>query len=203
MNASLDAAGRDLLFRNARTHRVWLQRPVNDATLREMYALLKWGPTSVNMCPMRVLFLRSVEAKERLRPALAAGNVQKTMAAPVTAVIAYDLNFADRLPELFPNNLKASEAFIVPGAKETNARRNGTLQAAYLILAARAVGLDCGPMTGFNADLVNREFLSAYVELFPGGDLRADILCNLGYGDRSQLHPRNPRLGFDEACALL
>jgi 3-hydroxypropanoate dehydrogenase len=203
MNSVLDETGRDLLFRAARSHKAWLDKPVLDSTLRELYDLLKWGPTSANTCPMRVLFLRSVASKERLRPALAAGNVQKTMTAPVTAVIAYDRNFASKLPQLFPHDPRAGEAFVTSKARETTATRNGTLQAGYLILAARAVGLHCGPMTGFNADMVDREFFGAQQSLFPGGDLRSDILCNLGYGDPSRLFPRDPRLGFDQACVLL
>jgi len=203
MNSVLEETGRDLLFRAARSHKAWLDKPVDDSTLREMYDLLKWGPTSANTCPMRVLFLRTGAAKERLRPALTAGNVQKTMTAPVTAVIAYDRNFASNLPQLFPHDPRAGEAFVSSQARETTATRNGTLQAAYLVLAARAVGLDCGPMTGFNADMVDREFFGAQQTLFPGGDLRSDILCNLGYGDRSRLHPRYPRLSFDRACVLL
>src|SRR4051794_29276392 len=129
MNAALDETGRDLMFRSARTHKAWLEKPVSDSTLRELYDLLKWGPTSANTCPMRVLFLRTGAAKERLRPALQVGNVQKTMTAPVTAVIAYDRNFPDKLPQLFPRNPKASEAFVSRQIRETTATRNGTLQA--------------------------------------------------------------------------
>jgi len=199
----LTESGRDLIFRNARTHKYWLDVPVSDATLRELYDLMKWGPTSANMSPIRIVFLRTREAKERLRPTLSPGNVDKTMTAPVTAILAYDYNFALKLPKLFPHNLKVSESFRTAETIAANADRNGALQAGYLILAARAVGLDCGPMTGFNAVKVNEEFFPAGQSLLPGSDLRADILCNLGYGDRTRLSPRNPRLEFDEACVLL
>lgn len=203
MTKILDDAGRDLLFREARTHNFWQDRPVSDVTLRDLYDLLKWGPTSANMCPMRVVFLRTREAKERLRPALSAGNLDKTMSAPVTAIIAYDQNFAEKLPMLFPHRPNARDAYRDADVAAINARRNGTLQAAYLILAARAVGLDCGPMTGFDATKVDAEFFPLGQTLLPGGKLRSDILCNLGYGDHSKLFPRNPRLSFDEACVLL
>lgn len=203
MTSTLDQHGRDLLFCKARTHKAWLDTRVSDQTLRELYELLRWGPTSANTCPMRVVFLRTAKAKERLRPALAPGNVQKTMTAPVTAIIAYDLNFAEKLSKLFPHNSRVKDSFQTPESVEITARRNGTLQAAYLILAARAVGLDCGPMTGFNAALVDTEFFGPDQTLLPGAALRSDILCNLGYGDLSELFPRNPRLDFDEACALL
>jgi 3-hydroxypropanoate dehydrogenase len=203
MKCALDEHGRDLLFYKARTHKAWLDKRVSDQTLRELYELLRWGPTSANTCPMRVVFLRTAEAKERLRPALSPGNVLKTMTAPVTAIIAYDLNFAEKLSRLFPHSPRVRDSFLTPESVEVTARRNGTLQAAYLIFAARAVGLDCGPMTGFNAALVDTEFFGPDQSLLPGADPRSDILCNLGYGDRSQLFPRSPRLDFDEACALL
>ncbi len=203
MSTRLDDAGRDLLFREARSHSFWLDRPVNDTVLHEMYDLLKWCPTSANTCPMRVLFLRSREAKERLRPALAPSNVDKTMSAPVTAIIAHDYTFAERLRQLFPHNPGMREIFRAPPMIEATARRNGTLQAAYLIMAARAVGLDCGPMSGFDAGKVDAEFFPQEQQFFPGAMPRTDMLCNLGYGDVSKLFPRNPRLSFEEACAVL
>lgn len=203
INTTLDERGRDLLFREARTHSFWLPRPVAEDTLRELYELLKWGPTSANTSPMRLIFLTTPQAKERLRPALSPDNVEKTMAAPVTVIIAHDYNFAAKLPRLFPHNPRIRDAFTTTSAIESTARRNGTLQAAYLIVAARAVGLDCGPMSGFDSAAVDREFFGARQTLFPGVDLRSDILCNLGYGDRAKLFPRNPRLDFEDACALL
>jgi 3-hydroxypropanoate dehydrogenase len=201
--STLDEVGRDLLFRKARTHSAWLPRLVAERTLRELYELLKWGPTSANTSPMRLIFLTTPGAKERLRPALSPGNVEKTMTAPVTVIIAHDYDFAAKLPWLFPHNPRVREAFSTPEAIESTARRNGTLQAAYLIIAARAVGLDCGPMSGFDSAAVDREFFSEKRAFLPGADLRSDILCNLGYGDHQRLFPRNPRLGFEEACVLL
>ncbi|MCW5752703.1 MAG: malonic semialdehyde reductase, partial [Alphaproteobacteria bacterium] len=160
------------------------------------YELYRMGPTSANCSPARVLFLKSREAKERLAPALSAGNLAKTMAAPVVAVIGYDLDFARHLPKLFPHNPDASNWFKDPRAAETTAFRNGSLQGAYLIVAARALGLDCGPMSGFDNAKVDAAF-------FPEGKVRSNFLCNLGYGDRAKLRPRGPRLSFDEACRIL
>jgi len=185
----------DLVFRGARTHTHWLDRPVDDDTLRALHGLMKWGPTSANCSPARIVFVRSREAKERLRPALSAGNVDKTMAAPVTAIIGHDLRFYDHLPRLFPH---ADARSWFTGKDElirTTAFRNGTLQGAYLIVAARALGLDCGPMSGFDNARVDAEF-------FPGDTVKSNFLCNLGYGDPAKLHPRNPRLEFDEACRI-
>ena len=187
----------DILFRKARTHNVWLDKPVSDDTLRQLYDLMRWGPTSANCQPARILFLRTPEAKERLRPALSENNVDKTMKAPVTAIIAYDLLFYDHLPRLFPNNLDARGWFAnSPQLAETTAFRNGTLQGGYFILAARSLGLDCGPMSGFDNAKVDAEF-------FDTQKVRSNFLCNLGYGDTSKLFPRNPRLEFAEACSLL
>lgn len=199
VRAALDERARDLLFRAARTQNGWLPRPVPDEQLRELYELLKMGPTSANGSPARFVFLRSTQAKERLRPALSAGNLQKTMAAPVVTIVAYDTEFHERLPQLFPHNPAARGWFEgEPNrtARETAAFRNGTLQGAYLILAARAVGLDCGPMSGFDNAIVDAEF-------FPGGRIRSNFLCALGHGDPARLFPRSPRLSFDEACTLL
>jgi 3-hydroxypropanoate dehydrogenase len=200
----------DLLFRKARTHTAWLDRPVSDQTLRELYDLLKWGPTSSNSSPARFLFLRSREAKERLRPALSPGNVEKTMTAPVTVIIAYDLKFHEKFPELFPSRPDMGDVFARnPQLVEATAKRNSSLEGAYLILAARSLGLDCGPMSGFNNAKVDQEFFASGKcedcdqEFFPENHVKSNFLCNLGYGDRSKLFPRNPRLTFDEACALL
>jgi 3-hydroxypropanoate dehydrogenase len=192
----LDDSALDTLFRNARTHARWLDRPVPDALLEQLYGLLRFAPTSANSAPGRFLFLRTREAKERLRPALSAGNVDKTMAAPVTAIVATDGQFYENLPKLFPH--ADARAWFAPNpalAAET-AQRNATLQGAYLILAARALGLDCGPMSGFDAGLVDAEFLA-------GTGWTSNFLVNLGYGDAAGLAPRHPRLAFDEACRLL
>ena len=200
----------DVLFRKARTHGAWLPKPVPDALLRELYDLAKWGPTSANGSPARFLFLRSPAAKERLRPALAAGNVAKTMAAPVTVIVAYDLKFYDKMPKLFPHNPGMRDHFANnPQLVEMTAQRNSSLQGAYLMLAARALGLDCGPMSGFDNAKVDEEFFAAGKcedcgqEFFPAGHVKSNFLCNMGYGDGSTLHPRSPRLEFSEACSLL
>jgi 3-hydroxypropanoate dehydrogenase len=187
----------DILFQKARTHNVFLDEPVSDDLLRQVYDLMKWGPTSANSSPGRILFLRTPEAKERLRPALSPNNLDKTMKAPVTAILAYDLKFYEKLPKLFPHNPAARDWFSKsPQLAEVTAFRNGTLQGGYFILAARALGLDCGPMSGFDNAKVDAEF-------FAGEPLKSNFLCNLGYGDDTKLMPRNPRLKFEEACRLL
>lgn len=187
----------DILFRKARTHHFWTNQPVTDDELRRVYELMKWGPTSANTCPARILFLRTPEAKERLLPALAPGNVEKTRLAPVTAIVAYDVKFYDQLPKLFPHNPGMRDRYTGnPAAAEITAFRNGTLQGGYFILAARAAGLDCGAMSGFDNAKVDQEF-------FRGGSLKSNFLCNLGHGDPSKLLERHPRLDFEEACQLL
>ncbi len=195
----------DVLFRKARTHNVWLDQPVSDELLRQLYGLMKYGPTSANCCPARILFLRTREAKERLRPALSPGNVEKTMLAPVTAIVGYDLRFFEQATKLFPHNPAAiGNMGNNPMRAEVTAFRNGTLEGAYMILAARAVGLDCGPMSGFDNAKVDAEFFSSTSGNPPEFiEVKSNLLCNLGYGDHSRLFPRNPRLEFDEACALL
>lgn len=193
---SLDHTGLDLLFRNARTHNAFTDKPVSDQQLRELYDLLKAGPTSANCSPARFVFVRSPAAKDRLRPALSPGNVEKTMAAPVTVIIGHDLEFYEHLPRLFPHNADARNWFAGKVAHaETTAFRNGTLQGAYLILAARAIGLDCGPMSGFDHEKVDAAF-------FAGTAVRSNFLCNLGHGDPSKLFARSPRLDFDETCRI-
>lgn len=183
------------LFLDARTHMAWTGRPVDDATLRALYDTLRWGPTAANCSPLRIVFVRSREAKEKLRPALSAGNADKTMAAPVTAILGHDLGFPDTLPRLFPHaDARSWYAGNDPYIQET-AFRNGALQGGYFILAARALGLDCGPMSGFDAEKVNAAF-------FAGSSVRANFLCNIGFGDASKLHPRGPRLSFEEACRV-
>ncbi len=196
MRRILSDDGIDLLFRAARTHSRWQDREVSDVLLQAVYDLAKFGPTSANSNPMRVIFIRSPEAKARLRPALDSGNLEKTMAAPVTAIIGFDTRFYDHLPKLSPH--VDARSWFVGKEKliEQTAFRNGTLQGAYLMMAARALGLDCGPMSGFNNELVDREF-------FPDGRIKSNFLCNLAYGDASKLRPRAPRLDFEEACQLL
>ena len=204
MNGKLDSQALDLLFREARTHTAWLDRPVGDDTVRELYELMKWGPTSANSGPARIVFLRSPEAKQRLVPALSPANVGKTLAAPVTAIVAYDLHFYDELPKLFPNNPGMKDVFEkAPELAAVTALRNSSLQGAYLIVAARSLGLDCGPMSGFDNAKVDAEFFGANSIGSGWAHVRSNFLCNLGYGDKSKLFPRNPRLDFDEACVLL
>ena len=184
------------LFQEARTHSAWLPEPVAAELLREAYELASLAPTSANSSPGRFVFLTTAEAKARLNPALAPGNVEKTMAAPVTVIIAWDTEFHENLPKLFPH-LDMRSFFVGNQALiDESAFRNSSLQAAYFILAARALGLDCGPLSGFDAGKVNAEF-------FPDGKWKVNLLCNLGYGDHSKLFPRNPRLKFEEASLVL
>src|SRR5580693_7686126 len=187
----------DLLFRKARTHNGWLDKPVDDALLAQIYDIAKMGPTSANMCPMRVVFVKSHLAKEKLKPALAPGNVEKTMAAPVTAIIGMEIRFYEKLPKLFPHaDAKAWFKDRPENVLEYMALRNGSLQGAYFMLAARSLGLDCGPMSGFNNAKVDELF-------FSGTTVKSNFLCNLGHGDTSKLFPRLPRLTFDEACKVV
>lgn len=187
----------DLIFRHARTHTVWQPRPVDDGLLQEVYDLAKMGPTSANMCPMRIVFVKSKEAKERLKPALDPGNVDKTMKAPATAIIAMDIHFYEQLPKLFPHtDAKAWFKDLPDNVLEYIALRNSSLQGAYFMIAARALGLDCGPMSGFKNAKVDEAF-------FAGTSVKSNFLCNLGYGDATKLHPRSPRLRFDEACKIV
>jgi 3-hydroxypropanoate dehydrogenase len=211
MNKALDDQALDQIFRTARTHNAWLDQQVTDETLRQVYDLMKWGPTSANGSPGRFVLVRSKEAKERLRPTLSPGNVDKTMAAPVTVIIAYDLLFFEKLPKLFPHSPKMRDLFAAnPQLVEVTAKRNSSLQGAYLISAARALGLDCGPMSGFDNAKLDEEFFGTgkecegcEQEFFPAGHVKSNFLCNLGYGDPAKLPPRAPRLQFDEACSLL
>ena len=211
MGNPVDDAALNVLFREARTFNKWQARPVSDDTLRQLYEVAKWGPTSSNAAPARFAFLRTKEAKERLRPALAPGNVDKTMTAPVTAIVAYDLKFYEHLTKLFPQRPGMARLFEDnPEMVEVTAKRNSSLQGAYLMLAARALGLDCGPMSGFDNAKVDQEFFAAGrpcfgcdQEFFTEGHVKSNFLCNLGYGDAGTLHPRLPRLPFNEACSLL
>jgi 3-hydroxypropanoate dehydrogenase len=186
----------DQLFREARTHSTWLPEPVPIELLRKAYELARLAPTSANSSPARFVFLTTPAAKARLKPVLAPGNVEKTMAAPVTAIIAWDTEFHESLPKLFPQADMRSYFIGNQALIDQTAFRNSSLQAAYFILAARALGLDCGPMSGFDADKLNAEF-------FPDGKWKVNLLCNLGYGDPGKLFPRNPRLNFEEASVIL
>jgi 3-hydroxypropanoate dehydrogenase len=186
----------DLIFRKARTHNVWLDKPIEDALLSRVYDLAKMGPTSANMCPMRIVFVKSKAAKEKLKPALDAGNLEKAMAAPVTAIIGMDVRFYEKLPKLFPHaDARAWFKDLPEKVLETMALRNGSLQGAYFILAARSLGLDCGPMSGFNNAKVDAAFFSETT-------VKSNFLCNLGHGDGAKLYPRSPRLEFAEACQI-
>jgi 3-hydroxypropanoate dehydrogenase len=197
VGGKLDAAALDNQFRNARTQNGWLPTPVSDAELRAIYDVMKWGPTSANCCPARLVFLRTPEAKARLLPALSPGNVDKTKAAPVTAIIGYDTRFYELLPKLFPHRPEMADSYAKSeGLAQVTAFRNGTLQGAYFMLAARAVGLDIGGMSGFDNAKVDAEF-------FPDGRVKSNFLCNVGHGDPAKVLPRLPRLEFDEACELL
>jgi 3-hydroxypropanoate dehydrogenase len=194
--SSISEDALDQLFRNARTFQAWRPESVSRELLERVYDLTRLGPTSANSCPARFVFLTTAEAKERLRPALAPGNVEKTMTAPVTVIVAWDTEFYEQLPRLSPQaDFRSYFVGNQPLIDET-AFRNGSLEGAYFIVACRALGLDCGPMSGFDANKVNAEF-------FPDGKWKANFLCNVGYGERSKLFPRNPRLEFDEACRVL
>ena len=198
MRPTLDQAALDLLFVTARTQNGWLPTPVGDDQLRRIYDVMKWGPTSANSCPARFVFLRTPAAKARLLPALSAGNMDKTKQAPVTAIIGYDTRFFEWLPKkLFAHRPDMADNYAKnPPLTEIVAFRNGTLQGAYFMLAARAVGLDVGGMSGFDNAKVDAEF-------FPDGRVKSNFLCNLGHGDSRRVLPRLPRLDFDEACTLL
>ena len=194
---TIDQGALDALLLNARSHNQWTDRAVTDEQIHEIYEILKFGPTSANSSPARFLFLRTKEAKDRLAPALSGGNLEKTMSAPVVAIVAYDPRFYDKLPQLFPHNLEARSWFTSnEGLAATTAFRNGTLQGGYLMMAARAIGLDTGPMSGFDNAKVDEIFLQ-------DRGWRSNFLVNLGYGDPAGLFARSPRLSFDEACVKL
>lgn len=186
----------DQLFRDARTHQSWAPTPVTDADIGAIYALARLGPTSANSQPMRVVFVRSPEAKEKLKPALSPINVEKTMTAPVTAIIAYDLDFSDYLPETFPHRDVRPLFAGKPQLIAETASRSGTLQGAYLIMAARALGLDCGPMSGFDPAMVDQLF-------FAGTNIKSNFLCNIGHGRGTAVADRSPRLDFERTCQIV
>lgn len=192
----LDDRSLDTLFRTARTHSVWLDKPVSDDLLVQIYDLMKWAPTSANSSPARIIFIKSASAKQRLLSAMIPGNVDKTRTAPVTAIIAQDHEFYNKLPHLFPHADARSWFVGNQSLIDTTAFRNATLQGAYLMLAARALGLDAGPMSGFDNEKVDQEF-------FSGTHIKSNFLINLGYGDASGLFPRSPRLAFEDAAKIL
>jgi 3-hydroxypropanoate dehydrogenase len=199
MSKTVNDEALDVLFREARTYSAWLDKPVPDELLRRAYDQAVFGPTSANTQPMRIVFVKSPEAKERLRPALMEANVAKTMAAPVCAIIAFDMQFHELIPRVFPDRPQYAAVFAGEEKlklRETHAMRNGSLQGGYFILAARALGLDAGPMSGFDNAKLDAEF-------FPDGRWKSNFLCNLGYGDPSKLRPRAPRLPFEEACKII
>lgn len=191
----LDQYALDILFCHARSHSRWLDTPVTDEQLRQIYDLMKWGPTSANSSPARLVFVHTQQAKEKLAACMAAGNVNKVRAAPVTAIIGMDMEFYEKLPQLFPHTDARSWFAGKPKAIGATAFRNSSLQGAYFIIASRALGLDCGPMSGFDEEKVNASF-------FAGTSTRVNFVCSLGYGDHAQAHPRLPRLAFDEACRI-
>ncbi len=196
MQAKIPADALDILLRKAHTHNVWQNKLVDPEILQAIYNDMRWGPTSANCCPLRIVFVTTPEAKERLKPCLDKGNVEKTMTAPVTAIFADDHEFYEKLPKLFPHADARSWFVGKPDNIKTTAFRNGTLQSAYFMLTARAYGLDCGGMSGFNNAKVDEEF-------FQGTAVKSNWLCNLGYGEASKLFPRSPRLEFYEACQIV
>ncbi len=196
MSKPLNDQALDQVFRTARSVNFWTPDKVSDALLHQVYDLAKFGATSANASPARFVFVSTPQAKARLEPLLSEGNRAKSMAAPVTVIIGHDLNFAEQMPKLFPSNPDARHWFSAPGVTEITAMRNGTLQGAYLMLAARMLGLDCGPMSGFDNAGVDAEF-------FAGTQIKSNFLCNLGYGSDENVFPRSPRLGFEEACQIV
>jgi 3-hydroxypropanoate dehydrogenase len=196
MSNALNAAALEQLFSHARTHNVWLDTPVSDAQLQAIYDQVKWGPTAANCTPARFVFVKSAEAKAKLAPALDEGNRAKTLQAPVNVIVATDFAFYEQLPKLFPHADARSWFAGNQALIESTAVRNGNLQGGYFILAARAMGLDCGPMSGFNNAMVDEAF-------FAGTTFKSNFLINLGYGDAEKLFPRSPRLAFDDACRIL
>ncbi|WP_336280141.1 malonic semialdehyde reductase [Cronobacter dublinensis] len=196
MSEALSASALATLFTDARTHSAWLDAPVSDEQLRDIYDMVRLGPTSANCSPGRLLFVRTPDAKARLLPALSSGNVEKTLRAPVTAIVAWDHEFYEALPQLFPYADARAWFTSSPAVAEETAFRNSSLQAGYLIMACRALGLDTGPMSGFDREAVDAEF-------FSGTTWKSNLLINIGYGDAATLHPRLPRLSFDDACAIV
>jgi 3-hydroxypropanoate dehydrogenase len=185
-----------LLFNSARSHNAWLDKSVSDEQLHAIYDAMKWGPTSANTSPARIVFVKSSEQKEKLLACMSEGNYEKTKAAPVTAIIGMDMKFYDKLPQLFPHTDARSWFVGNQASIDATAFRNSSLQGAYFMLAARALGLDCGPMSGFDADKINATF-------FADTEVKVNFVCSIGYGDAEKLFPRSPRLSFDEACQIV
>ncbi|MDC0070833.1 malonic semialdehyde reductase [Rhodobiaceae bacterium] len=186
-----------IIFSNARTYNDWQRKGVSNKILNELYDLMKFGPTSANCSPSRVIFIKSPEAKERLKPFIIESNLEKTMTAPVTAIIAFDIDFHKHLPKLFPHDLDAQNWFnYSQEVAYTNAFRNSSIQGGYFIIAARMLGLDCGPMSGFDQNGLDKEF-------FPNSSIKSNFLCNIGYGDPTNIFKRSPRFEFDEVCEIL
>lgn len=196
MSTEVNSHALDTLFNLARTHSAWLDKPVDAGVLKQLYDLTKMAPTSANCQPLRVVFVVSPEAKEKLKPCLDAGNIDKTMAAPVTAILGMDMAFYEHMPTLFPHTDAKSWFVGKPDYIQTTAFRNSSLQGGYFILAARALGLDCGPMSGFSNAMVDEAF-------FAGTEIKSNFLVNLGYGDASKLHPRSPRPSFEAFCNIV
>ncbi len=195
-NKSIPLEAQEQIFSHARTHSVWRPEPVSDELLHHIYDLMKWGPTSANCTPMRIIFVKSMESKDKLLECMAEGNVEKTKTAPVTAILAMDMEFYEKLPKLFPHAPARSWFAGNKPLIESTAFRNSSLQGAYFIVAARSLGLDCGPMSGFDNAKVDAAF-------FAGTSWKSNFICNLGYGDAGKLHARSPRLDFDETCKIL
>lgn len=186
-----------IIFSNARTYNDWQSKGVSNKILNELYDLMKFGPTSANCSPSRIIFIKSPEAKERLKPFIIESNLEKTMTAPVTAIIAFDIDFHKHLPKLFPHDLDAQNWFnYSQEVAYTNAFRNSSIQGGYFIIAARMLGLDCGPMSGFDQNGLDKEF-------FPNSSIKSNFLCNIGYGDSTNIFKRSPRFEFDEVCEIL
>ena len=192
----LDSNSLDTIFRTARSQNGWLDRKVSDEQIHEIYELMKFGPTAANNCPARITFLKSEDSKNRLKPHLDEGNIEKTMSAPVVAIIGYDIEFYEKLPYLFPHTDARSWFAGKPEKIVASGSMNATLQAAYFMIAARSIGLDCGPMGGFNNEGVDNEF-------FSDGKTKTLLICGIGYGDDSKIFPRSPRLDFNEACKVI
>ena len=188
---------KEIIFSNARTYNDWQKKDISNKILNELYNLMKFGPTSANCSPSRIIFIKSPDAKERLKPFIIESNLEKTMTAPITAIIAFDVDFHKHLPKLFPHDLDAQNWFnYSQEVAYTNAFRNSSIQGGYFIIAARMLGLDCGPMSGFDQNGLDKEF-------FPNSSIKSNFLCNIGYGDPTNIFKRSPRFEFDEVCEIL